>query len=75
MPPQPEDPPIIVSGGSVTIRIPVGIFPGLLPGGDFTNPLKEITRVVITGSGIPNYDESAKSSDITITIEYADPKP
>jgi hypothetical protein len=72
---QSADPPIIVSGGSVTIRIPVGIFPGLLGGGDFTNPQKQIKRVEITGSGIPNYDQSANGSDITIKIEYGNPNP
>ena len=65
---QPADPPIIVSGGSVSIEIPGGIFSGLL-GIELTNPLKQIKRVVITGSGIPNYDESADGTDITITIE------
>jgi hypothetical protein len=69
---QTGDPPIIISGGSVTIKLPVNIFPGLL-GGDFTNPLKEIKRVEITGSGIRNYSESASGSDITITIEYGNP--
>ena len=66
------DPPIIVSGGSVTIRLPGNIFPGLL-GGAFTNSQKEIKRVEITGSGIPNYSESANGSDITIRIEYGNP--
>lgn len=72
---QQSDPPIIISGGSVSITIPVGIFPGLLLGGLLTNPLKQITRVEITGDGIPNYDESASGTDITITIEYATPNP
>ena len=72
---QPADPPIIVSGGSVTIKIPAGIFPGLLPGGDFTNTQKQIKRVEITGSGIPNYDQPANGSDITIRIEYGNPNP
>jgi hypothetical protein len=71
---QQGDPPIIVSGGSVTIRIPVGIFPGLL-GGDFTNTQKQIKRVEIKGSGIPSYNESANGTDITITIEYGSPSP
>jgi hypothetical protein len=69
---QPSDPPIIVSGGSVSITIPVGIFTGLL-GGVFSNPLKEIKRVEITGSGIQNYNASATNNDITITIEYGNP--
>ena len=70
---QPGDPPIIVSGGSVTITLPAGIFPGL-PGGDFTNPLKEIKRVEITGSGIRNYSEAATGPEVTIRIEYGNPK-
>jgi hypothetical protein len=70
---QPNDPPIVVSGGSVTITIPGGIFPGL-PGGDFTNPLKEIKRVEITGSGIENYSATANGTEITIRIEYGNPK-
>jgi hypothetical protein len=71
----PGDPPIIVSGGSVTIKIPGGIFSGLL-GGDYTNfttTQKQIKRVAITGSGIVNYDETAAGTDITITIEYGNP--
>jgi len=72
---QQGDPPIIVSGGSVTIKIPGGIFPGLLLGGDFTNSQKNIKRVVIMGSGIPNYNESANGTDITIRIEYDNSNP
>jgi hypothetical protein len=67
-----DDPPIVVSGGSVTITIPGSIFSGLL-GGVFTNSQKEIKRVEITGSGIPNYNASATNNDITITIEYGNP--
>ena len=72
-----SDPPIIVSGGSVTITLPGGIFSssllGNLLGGEFTNSQKEIKRVEITGDGLPNYDESATSNDITIRIEYGNP--
>jgi hypothetical protein len=69
------DPPIIISGGSVTIKIPGGIFSGLLGGAlmNFTNAQKEIKRVAISGSGLPGYDETATNSDITITIEYGNP--
>jgi hypothetical protein len=72
---QQADPPIIVSGGSVSIRLPLGIFTGLLGGEVFTNSQKQIKRVTITGDDIPNYDESASGSDITITIEYGNPNP
>jgi hypothetical protein len=71
---QQGDPPIIISGGSVTISIPGGLFAGLL-GIDFATQQKEIKRVVITGSGLPNYDESASGTDITISIECGSPNP
>jgi len=71
---QQGDPPIIVSGGSVTLKIPGGIFAGL-HGIDLNNQQKEIKRIVITGSDIPNYDESASGTDITISIECGDPTP
>jgi hypothetical protein len=69
---QPGDPPIIVSGGSITITIPAELFEGL-PAGDFINPLKQITQVEITGSGIQNYSGQATGKDITIRIEYGNP--
>jgi len=71
---QQGDPPIIVSGGSVTLKIPGGIFAGLL-GIDLSNQQKQIKRVVISGSGIPNYDENASGTDITITIECGNANP
>ena len=72
--PQQEDPPIIVSGGSVSIRLPLGIFTGLLGGELFSNSQKEIKRVTITGDDISNYDETPTGSDVTVTIEYGDPE-
>jgi len=69
---QPGDPPIVVSGGSISISIPKDLFPGLL-GGDFTNPLKDIKRVEITGTGLPNYSATAVNNDIIIRIEYGNP--
>jgi hypothetical protein len=66
------DPPIVITGGSVTITIPSGLFSSLL-GGNFTNTDKEIKRVEITGTGIANYSESATGKDITIRIEYGNP--
>ena len=69
----PGDPPIVVSGGSVSIRLPLGVFTGLLGGDLFTNSQKEIKRVTITGTDIPNYDETPSGSDITITIQYGNP--
>jgi hypothetical protein len=67
------DPPIIISGGSITIKVPAGLIVGLPLGVDLTTPLKQIKRVEISGSGLPSYDEAATNSDITITIEYGNP--
>ena len=63
------DPPIVITGGSITIEIPGGIFPNL-PGEKFTNQQKEIKRIEITGDGIRNYEESATGKNITIKIHY-----
>jgi hypothetical protein len=71
---QQGDPPIIITGGSITLKIPGGLFAGLL-GIDFATQQKQIKRVVITGSNIPNYDETADGTDITIRIECGNPNP
>lgn len=71
---QQGDPPIVVSGGSVTLNIPGGIFLGLL-GLEFNSSQKQVKRVVISGSDLPGYDETPTGTDLTITIECGDPNP
>lgn len=63
------DPPIIIKGGSITIEFDEST---LLPAGKgkFHNARKRITRVEITGTGIPNYDVDAVGNDITIKVFY-----
>jgi hypothetical protein len=68
-----NDPPIVITGGSVTIEIPGGLFQGLLGGTGFSNQQKEIKRVEITGDGIQNYDETATGNDITVKIHFGNP--
>lgn len=68
----PPDPPIVVSGGSVTIEFDPDTF-GDTGTGRYTNQEKVIRRVEVTGTGILNYDEAATGSDITVRITYGNP--
>jgi hypothetical protein len=66
------DPPIIITGGSVTIEFDAS---NLLPNGvgKLYNAQKVIKRVEITGTGVQNYDQTATGNDITIRITYGNP--
>jgi hypothetical protein len=66
------DPPIIITGGSVTIEFDPKDFSDDGQG-SHTNQEKVIKRVEITGDGIQNYDSSAAGQDITVRITYGDP--
>lgn len=66
------DPPIVVSGGSVTIEFDPHAFGDAGPG-SYTNREKVIKRVEVVGADIPNYDEAATGNDITIRITYGNP--
>ena len=66
------DPPIVVTGGSVTIEFDPSTF-GDTGSGKYTNQKKVIKRVEVVGEGIPNYDEAATGRDITIRITYGNP--
>ena len=69
---QQPDPPIVITGGSVTIEFDPSTFgdPGT---GRYSNQEKVIKRVEITGTGIENYDSAADDSDVTVKITYGDP--
>lgn len=68
----PSDPPIIITGGSITIQFDPTTFgdPGT---GRYSNEQKVIKRVEITGTGIRNYDSSATDNDITVKVTYGNP--
>ena len=66
------DPPIIITGGSVTIDFDPEAFGEVSPG-KYKNQDKVITRVEITGTGMENYDSTAKGTDITVRITYSQP--
>ncbi len=63
------DPPIVITGGSISIEIPGNVFQNL-PGGKFSNQQKKISRVEITGDGIQNYSADATGNNITIRVHF-----
>jgi hypothetical protein len=67
-----QDPPIIVTGGSVTIEFDPGAFGDAGPG-RYTNREKVIKRVEVVGKDIPNYDGAAAGGDVTVRITYGNP--
>jgi hypothetical protein len=67
-----QDPPIVVSGGSVTIEFDPRTF-GDTGTGIYSNQEKVIKRVEITGAGIQNYDCAATDNDVTVRITYGNP--
>jgi hypothetical protein len=67
------DPPIVVTGGSVTIEFDPRTF-GETGTGRYSNQEKVIQRVEVIGVDIQNYDAEATGNDITIRITYGDPQ-
>ena len=67
-----QDPPIVISGGSVTIEFDPGTFT-VNGDGRYSNQQKVIKGVEITGTGIQNYDSVATGRDVTIRIIYGNP--
>jgi hypothetical protein len=65
---QPGDPPIIITGGSVTIEFDSGQLPSV-GNGKHSNPNKKIRRVEITGDGI-NFAQDTPNGKVTITVIY-----
>lgn len=70
---QPTDPPIVVTGGSVTIDFDANIF---TPNGNgkHSNANKKITRVEVSGDGI-NFAQNTPNGKVTITIYYGNGNP
>ena len=66
-----QDPPIVITGGSVTIEFDSNIFQ---PNGNgkHSNANKKIRRVEVTGDGI-NFGEDTPNGTVTIKIFYKTP--
>jgi hypothetical protein len=68
---QTGDPPIIVSGGSVTVEFDKTQLQATDDGKKHHHPDKKIRRIEITGDDI-NFAEDTKTGKVTITIYYGD---
>ncbi len=66
------DPPIVVSGGSVTIDFDPSVF---TPNGNgkHSNANKKIKRVEVTGDGIQPFSVDVPNGKVTVTIHYSNP--
>ena len=66
------DPPIIISGGSVTIDFDPSIF---TPNGNgkHSNANKKIKRIEITGDGVDPIDLNVPNGKVTVKIHYSNP--
>lgn len=62
------DPPIIITGGSVTIEFDKTQLQSQ-PDGKHHNPNKKINRIEVTGDGI-NINETVPNGKVTIKIYY-----
>lgn len=67
---QPSDPPIVISGGSVTIEFDKSRLRETADG-KHSNPYKRIRRVEITGDGI-HFAEDTATGRVTVKIYYGD---
>jgi hypothetical protein len=65
---QQVDPPIIITGGSVTLEFDSS---QLTPAGNgkHANPNKKIRRVKVQGDGI-DFDQSVSNGKVTVTVYY-----
>lgn len=67
------DPPIVISGGSITIEFDQSNFkPDPSNGNKHSNKDKQIKRIEITGDGI-NIAETVTNGLVTIKIYYGNP--
>ena len=64
------DPPIVVSGGSVTIEFDSSELKG--SNGRHSNANKKIKRVEVTGDGI-DFAENTPNGKVTVKIYYGNP--
>lgn len=66
-----SDPPIIVTGGSVSIDFDESQFQSSGKG-RYKNANKKIKRIEVTGDGI-NFAENTTNGNVTIKIYYGNP--
>jgi hypothetical protein len=69
----PGDPPIIITGGSVTVEFDSTQLPHV-GNGKHHHPSKKINRVIVKGDGI-DFDETIPDGRVIITVHYSDDNP
>lgn len=65
-----QAPPIVISGGSVTIEFDESELPG--GNGRFGDQSKKIRRVEVTGGGL-NFAEDTPNGQVTVKVYYGTP--
>jgi len=70
MPEAGGDPPIIITGGSVTLKFDATQLQG--GGGNHHHPNKKITRIEVKGSGLDINETVADAKGLTIRVYYGD---
>jgi hypothetical protein len=66
----PNDPPIIITGGSVRLYFDPGTLTG--SGGKYSNAGKKIKRVTIEKGGATIFDQDVPDGLITVMVAYGD---
>ena len=66
--PDPNDPPIIITGGSVNLRFDDATLPGA--GGNHSNANKKIRHVTLVIDGSTVYDGDTPNGKVEITVTY-----
>ncbi|MDT7688572.1 MAG: hypothetical protein QOJ70_911 [Acidobacteriota bacterium] len=66
----PGDPPIIITGGSVTIEFDLTQLTHV-GNGKHHHPNKKIKRVIVKGDGI-DFDKNITDGRVVITVHYGD---
>ncbi|HVF57500.1 MAG TPA: hypothetical protein VM934_15200 [Pyrinomonadaceae bacterium] len=69
------DPPIVITGGSVTVEFDKNMFDPDPTGGNkhsHKQKQKQIKRVEITGDGI-NVNQTVTNGQVTVRVIYGDP--
>ncbi|HEX8559927.1 MAG TPA: hypothetical protein VF668_17655 [Pyrinomonadaceae bacterium] len=67
--PEPVDPPIIITGGSVTLKFNSQQLPRNSQGNHY-NPDKRLKRITIKGDGLDITQDFATGQGVTIMIHY-----
>ena len=65
---EPNDPPIIITGGSVKLDFDPGTLPGA--GGRHSSASKKIKHVTIEKGGTKIFDQDVPDGLITVTVIY-----